>query len=272
MISVILVQYNNAALTLQAVHTLRQHHDHGFEILVVDNASTDGSRERVREISRDAVIIENRENIGYGAANNIAASRAHGDILFFLNNDTISTRGYLEAAEQEFEAEPTIGILGPRLLNEDGTFQLSAGWLPSFSREIVEKFLYGAIRKDLRIVQRSVETFFLRRRDVGWVTGAALFIRKGIFDRIGGFDEGMFMYFEDKDICARVWEAGMRVVYDPLLSLVHLKGGSSPDSLSPFLRNVYRSSQRRYYQVHRPTYEKVLLNVYLRMTGPMPHD
>jgi GT2 family glycosyltransferase len=109
--------------------------------------------------------------------------------------------------------------------------------------------------------------FFSKRRRVGWVTGAALVMRTSLFESAGRFDEEMFMYYEDKDICARAWSSGFEVVYDPSCSLIHLKGGSSPEDLSPFLRSVYRASQRRYYAKHRPAYEQKLLDWYQHMHG-----
>jgi N-acetylglucosaminyl-diphospho-decaprenol L-rhamnosyltransferase len=271
MITVILVQHNNGQLTLQAVQTLQQHHTGGHEILIVDNASTDGSLDLVRRSLTGVTVIANPVNEGFGKANNQASLTANGDLLLFLNNDTICIEEYMSALSAAFAEDASLGVLGPRLLNEDRSFQLSAGWVPTFWREIIEKFLYAALRRQVGFVTRSVQRIFSRKRETGWVTGAALSIRKDLFESIGRFDELMFMYYEDKDICARSRRAGKNVVFDPSVSMVHLKGGSSPEALSPFLRDIYRRSQIRYYALHRPRYEQLLLSVYLRVLGSYPH-
>ena len=271
MISVILVQHNNGRLTLDAITTLRQYHTGGFEVIVVDNGSTDGSLSLLRSEQEKIKIVE-CPNKGFGAANNLAAAGAQGDVLFFLNNDTICTGEILSGVEREFEADQGMGVMGPRLNYPDGTLQLSAGRLPTFWGEIGEKFVYSAERRRARQVLSAAERFFSRRRTVGWVTGAALFIRRELFRKLKGFDERMFMYFEDKDLCARAAAEGARVLFDPRFALVHLKGGSSPGGMPPSLIREYRKSQLRYYSVHRPPYEQALLRAYLRMTGRYPDE
>jgi GT2 family glycosyltransferase len=248
MISIILVQYNNGALTLDAVRTLRAHSFSPHEIIVVDNASTDDSLQLVRKNLQDITVIANTENRGFGGANDLAARQARGQILLFLNNDTICQKDILTPAEGAFARDEAMGVLGPAITYPDGSFQLSAGWLPSFWREIVEKVLYGCLRANVPGVARLAQSLFRSRRPVGWVSGAALFIRKSLYERIGRFDPAMFMYFEDKDICARAWSEGMSVIFDPTITLTHIKGGSSPEHLSPRLKKIYRRSQIRYYE------------------------
>jgi hypothetical protein len=271
MISVVLVQHNNGRMTLDAITSLRRHHADGFEVLVVDNASTDGSASLLRQEGERLRLVES-PNRGFGAANNLAAADAKGDILLFLNNDTLCTGEYLSGVEKEFFAAPGMGVLGPRLNNRDGTLQLSAGRLPTFWGEIGEKLIYAAERRRARQVLTAAERFFSHRRQVGWVTGAALFIRRELFRRLGGFDQRMFMYFEDKDLCARAGTLGAQIIFDPRFAMIHLKGGSSPGGMTPPLKNEYRKSQLRYYSVHRPVYEQALLKAYLRMTGRTPDE
>ncbi len=271
MISVILVQHNNGRMTLDAITSLRRFHAGGFEIIVVDNASTDGSESLLRKEGERIKILQ-RPNRGFGAANNMAAAGAQGDVLLFLNNDTLCTGEYVKGVEQGFAADPHMGILGPRLNNTDGTLQLSAGRLPTFWGEIGEKLIYAGERRKSKQVLNAAGKFFSRRREVGWVTGAALFIRRELFRELGGFDERMFMYFEDKDLCARAAMQGARVIFDPQFAMVHLKGGSSPGGMSPSLKREYRKSQLIYYSVHRPAYEQTLLRAYLHMAGRYPDE
>lgn len=262
MISVIYVQHNNGALTLEAIKTLRQHHPEGLEIVVVDNASTDDAGDLVEAGAPGVTIIRNSINRGFGAANNQAARVTRGEHLCFLNNDTLCRGEALHTAARRFADLPSLGIYAPRLVYGDGTFQLSAGPLPGFWREALEKFMYTLERRRNRLFMAAIERRYSVRRSVGWVTGAALMIRRPVFEQVGGFDEAMFMYFEDKDLCARVRKLGYDIEFDPAVELVHLKGGSSTGDLSAPLRAAYRASQRRYYAKHRPRYEQVLLSWY----------
>jgi GT2 family glycosyltransferase len=125
MISVILVQYNNGALTLDAVRTLRGHSRSPHEIIVVDNASTDNSLLLLRKNLQDITVVENGENLGFGAANDLASRQARGEILLFLNNDTLCQGDILTPAEDAFAGDGTVGVLGPALTHPDGSFQLS---------------------------------------------------------------------------------------------------------------------------------------------------
>lgn len=262
MTSVIFVQHNNGRLTLDAIRTLRQHHPEGIEIVVVDNASTDDAGDLVTREAPGVTVIRNSVNMGFGAANNQAVRVTRGEYLCFLNNDTLCRGEVLSSAERRFAETPQLGIYAPRLVYGDGTFQLSAGSLPGFWREVLEKFMYTLERRRNRLFLAAIEKRYSVLRSVGWVTGAALLIRRTVFEEVGGFDEAMFMYFEDKDLCARVREAGYDIEFDPAVTLVHLKGGSSTGDLSAPLRAAYRASQRRFYEKHRPRYERILLSWY----------
>ena len=119
-------------------------------------------------------------------------------------------------------------------------------------------------------MQKRMERKFRSRCDVGWVTGAALFIRRDVYQRLGGFDDNLFMFFEDKDLCFRVRQSGLRVAYDPSISLIHLKGGSSGGDSSAFVRTKYRESQRRYYEKNLPAFDRKMLSLYHFLIGEAP--
>ncbi len=160
-------------------------------------------------------------------------------------------------------------MIGPGLCCPDGRFQFSCGSLPTFGGEIRDKAWYRLLDDRIGWVEERTATSFSDQRDVGWVTGAALFIRKDLFHQLGGFDEEFFMYFEDKDLCNRVLNAGRKVRYFPGVSLVHLKAGSSSGTES-LTAVEYRRSQLRYYRKHRPGVENRLLQYYLWITGKSP--
>lgn len=269
MISIVIVQHSKGDLTARAIATLRMHTTFPHEITVVDNGSPDGSADRVSRECQGISLIRLDANAGFGAANNAGVRASKGDLLLFLNNDTESIEDPLTPVAARFEAEPGIGVLGPRLVNQDRSFQLSAGHLPSFLSEIGDKFLYNAVDREIPGARAMASALFGRERRVGWVTGAALFIRRRLFEALGGFDERFFMYFEDKDLCSRAIAAGAHVLYCPSPALVHLRGGSSTAGRSAYLQRAYRESQMLYYQKHRPAAEQALLKLYLKV-NPVP--
>lgn len=262
MISVIIVQYNKIELTKQAIRSFRHFHGNAHEIILIDNASTDTALGTLKQEFPDIQMIFNEKNMGFGAANNMGANIAKGDILFFLNNDTVTVNQFIPMIEREFSEHPSIGIIGPRLLNADRSFQISAGSLLTFFREIGRKIVYDLVESKIGIVERYVEKKYRQKQTVGWVTGAALFIRRELFMGIGGFDEEMFMYFEDIDLCLRAGGESS-IVYFPESFLIHLKGGSATGK--SHVNKIYRKSQLRYYEKHRPSFERFLLMLYWRI-------
>jgi GT2 family glycosyltransferase len=270
MTSVVIVQHDHQSLTRNAVRSFMDHHDGiEYEIIVVDNGSTKDDPETLTKEFSQVQLIRLQTNTGFGVANNRGAQAARGEFLFFLNNDTITDREILTAIATEFRSDPKIGIIGPCLRYPDGRFQLSAGTLPSFSGEIIDKMVYGLLDRRVEWVEKWVEATYSAPTDTGWVTGAALCIRKTLFLGLGGFDEQFFMYFEDKDICQRVLDAGYRVRYLPQASLVHIKAGSSTADQAR-TGNEYRRSQTLYYRKHRPSWERGMLSVYLGLSGRRP--
>jgi GT2 family glycosyltransferase len=269
MISVIIVQHGKGDLTARAITTLRQQTTYPHEIIVVDNASPDDSADRVVRECPGISIIRRDVNLGFGAANNAGVRDAKGELLLFLNNDTECIEDSLTSVAARFAADPGLGVLGPRLVNRDRSFQLSAGPLPSFLTEIGDKILHNSVDRGIPGARALAASSFRRERRVGWVTGAALFVRRSLFDGIGGFDERFFMYFEDKDLCSRAADAGAAVVHCPTPVIVHLRGGSTTGGQAARLAGAYRASQRLYYIKHRPALEQRLLDLYLRI-NPVP--
>jgi hypothetical protein len=261
MISVIIVQYDNAHLTRNAVESFRHYVTTPHEIIVVDNASPDISARKIGAELKDVRFIASETNLGFSRANNLAATGAKGDLLLFLNSDTVTQSDFVAPMEEEFRRDAGLGAAGPRLLNEDGSFQLSAGELPSVLVEARDKILAFLLRHRIRAVTRAIERKFARQTDVEWLTGAALFVRTEAFRAVNGFDEKLFMFFEDKDLCLRVRKAGYAVRYFPQPALVHLLGGSS--SRRPGrIRKIYRESQEKYYRKHRPWIEQQIVRAY----------
>ena len=261
-LSVVILQHGGSEMTRRAVSTFRAACGAAHEILVVDNASPSAAdREAAARIEGSGSLLL-PENLGFGAGNNRGAARTSGEVLLFLNNDTTTGEDFVAPVLEAFAAGPEVGIVGPRIDNPDGTPQLSHGRLPSFTREAVDRAVHSWVGSRNRAGRGIAARHVRRRRAVEWVTGAALFIRRDLFERLGGFDERFFLYFEDKDLCARCRQAGMSVLFLPAPGVAHARGGSAGPEMRDRLRTIYRESQRRYYAKHRPARERGLLRLY----------
>ncbi len=262
-LSVIVLQYNKPDLTRECLWSFFDLCGMRHEVILVDNASTDPQAAAVAAEFPPVRLLRRPTNDGFGAGNNAGAQGARGDILLFLNNDTVCTMDLASPVLEFFDAHPEVGIVGPRLLNRDGSLQLSCGALPSIGREVVDKVIaHGVDRRwnPALAVARRAHASTGRR---GWVTGAALFIRAELFRSLKGFDPAYFMFFEDKDLCLRAAHAGSEVWHYADASVMHLRGSSTNERTNAY----YRASQRYYYQCHRPPWERWLLRQYHRQRG-----
>ncbi|HRV45354.1 MAG TPA: glycosyltransferase family 2 protein [Smithellaceae bacterium] len=212
-ISVIIVSYNTADLTLRCIASVRSSTGEK-EIFVVDNASTDGSAAAVRKKFPEVPLIENPQNLGFGAANNRALKICRGRYVVFLNPDTVVRPDALSRAVSYMDAHPDIGLAGARILNPDGSPQESISW-----RYPGEKFA-----KD--------ETKGLPGK-IACVLGAFMIARRPLIDELGGFDEDFFLYGEDEDLAWRVREKGFSIGYIEEAEVFHWGGRSEAQTPPP---------------------------------------
>lgn len=260
LVSIIIVNYNGSEVLLNCLKSLEKSSPSiAYEVIVVDNCSNDGSPDSVEQTFPNVLLIRQPQNRGFGAGNNVGAKFAKGEFLFLLNPDTILSEDILPHLIEIMRQDPTIGIVGPKLLNPDGSLQLSVSPALSIAGE------YQA-RKQAKSYHLRNKTLFTQKfkdiQEVDIVVGAAFFIRKTLFDSIGSFDENFFMYFEESDLCRRVQGNGWKIIYTPKVSLIHYKGFSSQE----VYKNItveYRRSQIYYYQKHRPIWEQIVLRMYL---------
>lgn len=271
-LSIVIVNWNTKDYlkqTLQSVFaTTRNLPVSKLEVIVVDNHSADKSAEMVKEDFPQVKLIENKVNLGFGGGNNEGAKRATGDYLFFLNSDTIVLNQAVKKIIWYLE-ERSVGILVPKLLLEDRkTVQPGLiNYKPSVLKMILEKpfkLFKPLISKSgwLRKVAQRVSLDFWdfdRLREVDWVTGAALVIRKPLFDELKGFDEKIFMYFEDVDLCLRAKQKGAKVIYYPDAEIIHLGGKSVAKSKER--KKVYYQSQDYFWAKHHSILNAFLLKI-----------
>ena len=204
-----------------------------FEIIVVNNdLACDLSKlvEKYSEVS----LFNAQKNIGFGAACNLGAKNAKGEILLFLNPDTQFLSDYVSELLDKFaDSAENIGIIGPRLVTDDGKTQ---EWCAG--KDVT---IWQLIKNNLWIIESKKLWESQDKISADWVSGAALAIKREIFSKIEGFDEKFFMYGEDMDLCRRVREAGFGVIYDPILTILHSCGKSRESWIKQKIQ-FYKSS------------------------------
>ncbi|ODG99016.1 glycosyltransferase [Nostoc sp. KVJ20] len=260
-VSIILVNYNGAEILVDCLNSIQKFIDiPNYEIILVDNASSDGSVELVAANYPYIRLVKQIENRGFGAGNNVGAKLATGEFLLLLNTDTVLISNILPHLIQLMEADPQVGIIGPKLLNPDGSLQISVSPALGIKGEYEARQIHQAYQQ---LSQRNlIEQKFQEIQEVDIVVGAAFFIRSSLFHDLGGFDENFFMYFEESDLCQRVQYQGYKIIYTPHISLIHLKGYSIQKAAN-IMAIEYRRSQIYYYQKHRPWWEQLLLRIYI---------
>lgn len=221
-----------------------------WQVIVVDNGSTDGSVEMVRREFPDVHLIANEDNRGFPAANNQGIAVAQGRYILLLNPDTEVMGDALATMITFADDHPDVGMIGPQLLNADGSVQSSRRRLPTLATAFFESTWLEPYAP-----RRLLDRYYIQDRpddavqDVDWITGAAMLARREAIDEVGPMDEGFFMYSEELDWCRRFGEAGWRVVYLPTAQIVHYVGKSSEQVVAA--RHIhFQTSKVRYFRKH----------------------
>lgn len=224
---------------------------HEFELMVVDNGSTDGSQKHLRKNYPNVYLIENAGNLGYAAAANQALRTSKARYVLILNTDIELDSEAVDILIEFADDHEKAAVVGPKLLNPDGSVQLSGRNFPSFIDGFMHAFL-GIFWPNNRFTQRYKRSHWDRKsaRDIDWVSGAAMLIRREAAAQVGFFDEHYFMYVEDMDLCYRLWQQGWEVYFCPEATAVHFLGQSSSQSsgkmIIEFQRSLYYFFTKRY--------------------------
>jgi GT2 family glycosyltransferase len=228
-LSICIVNWNTGAVLRECLRSIYQRTQKiSYEIFVVDNASKDGSVEMVRNLFPNVLLIVNKQNRGFAAANNQAIRLAGGRYTLFLNPDTVIHEAALETMVQFMDGHPEAGVVGCKLLNEDGSIQHSIRGPVCFATVLFET----TILRRLPLFKRKVRDVkfkrfsFDRMEEVGAVSGAALMVRRVTLNEVGPMDETYFMFMEEVDLCQRVRAKGYKVYYIPDALITHLGGES----------------------------------------------
>jgi len=253
---VIIVNWNTKALLQKCLTALFRYEPQtaAYEVVVVDNASTDGSAEMVAEQFPAVRLLRNTANVGFARANNQAIPLTTGRYVFLLNSDTEFCGPTLTPLRAFLDAHPTVGIAGTRLLNPDGSWQPSGDTFPRTPGQMLRDKL-----RELRFPHdRALWRNRMRAWDVAtnfpldYVIGAAFVIRRATIAEIGLLDEQFFMYAEDIDWCYRAAQAGWQTYYLGALAISHHNRGSSTPTpaLARRLQTLRTASLRRFYRKH----------------------
>jgi GT2 family glycosyltransferase len=247
-----------------------------IEIIVVDNASTDGTAEMVNLEFPRVKLLVNSQNLGYTKANNIGINHSRGKYILLLNPDTIVHQGALQALIDCAESHPEAGIIGAKLLNPDGSVQRSARSFPDIGAGLFRNTFLGRLFPNNPFVRRYLLADFGydEVREVDWVSGAAMLVRRDLIERIGGLDERFWAYCEDVDLCWRAWQAGYKVLFCPNAVITHKVGRSSDQRLVPSLIQHHKSMWLFYLKNYRHRYPLVLfpligLGILIRLAGAL---
>jgi N-acetylglucosaminyl-diphospho-decaprenol L-rhamnosyltransferase len=253
---ILVVSWNTRDLLRDCLVSLGPAAHPEWDVLVVDNASTDDSVAMVRSGFPTVRLIENAVNVGYAVANNQGLRASAAPYALLLNSDTRATPDAIRGLIAFMDAHPEAGAVSPRLLRPDGTAQPYAfGGDPTLSYLLRRGALRVAARRPLH------DWAIAQTRSVDWVSGACLLVRRTAFEQVGLLDEGFFMYFEDNDWCLRLRRAGWKTYYHPAQGIVHLGGQSL--ARSPNAQRSYEASLRYFYRKHYGRVAELLLRMLL---------
>jgi hypothetical protein len=232
-LSVIVVSWNTEDLLRRCLASLRVHlRSLSHEIIVVDNASTDGSAEMVATEFPEARLIRNVANMGFGAANNQGMTAASGRYLLLLNSDTFLTDDSVAMLFASVQMQPSVGVAQCRLFFPDGRLQHTAYRFPSLGLILFEALgVYKLFRRRAPGILLRGYWDHATERDVDWVIGAFMLMPRRVYEDTGGFDERLFLYGEDREWCFRIRQHEWRIRFYPSASIVHVGHASSDISL-----------------------------------------
>ncbi len=218
------------------------------QVVVVDNGSTDGTVTMLTERYRQVEVIANEMNRGFAAASNQGMRASGGRYILLLNPDTIVPAGALPELVKAGDRYPAAGIIGPKLLNADGSLQYSCRRFPTIGAALFRSTLLGQLVPNSGSVREYLMADWDHDsvREVDWVSGACMLLRRQMVEQIGYLDEGFFWGSEDVDYCWRAHKAGWKVLYIPSPKIVHLVGRSTDQAVAATILRRHRSMYRLY--------------------------
>jgi GT2 family glycosyltransferase len=254
-LAAVIVSYNTRDLLRDCLRHLT-----GQRVIVVDNASTDGSTAMIRAEFPAVELIANPGNRGFAAACNQGLAASAEEFILILNPDTAVTATALTTLLDTMRSAPQAGACGPRIVNPDDSLQPSCRRFPTLGRLVMDEFGLGKLFPHSRLFGDYRMTWWAhdRRREVDQLMGAALLLRRAALDQVGVFDERFFMYYEEVDLCLRLHQRGWKILFVPDAIVTHHGGASARQALAAMTLTRYRSLIA-FYRKHYPTWQRPVL-------------
>jgi GT2 family glycosyltransferase len=264
-VAVVVVSWNTRDLTMGCLQSVQaENGGRVSEVVVVDNASSDGTVLRVAERFPRVRVLRNERNLGFAAANNQGVAACRTQAVLLLNSDAQLLPGALPALLAVLEREPKTAVVGARLVYPDGSFQASHSRFPSLLREFMILSGLGRLLLGRSYPSRGPETE-RGPQAVDYVEGACLLVRRQAYEAVGGLDPGYFMYAEEVDLCRALRDTGWQVWYQPAAVVVHRGGGSSGSRPTAREADLY-GSRVRYFRKHHGRGQAVVLSLMIYIT------
>lgn len=263
-LSIILVNHNARQRTLDCIASIYDKTSAPNEIVLVDNASADGTALAVKQKYPAVKVIENGRNAGFARANNQGIEIARGEYVLLLNNDTVLRNEAIDRLMRFMENNPKAGILSLKILDKNGSLQRNCR---SFYNNPLEtmfarsSFLSQMLPGNPMTRRATLSDWdYNSARQVDWVSGACMMVRRAVLDQIGHLDQNYFMYWEDTDICKRARDAGWQVWFTPEAEIIHYTGAGGTKLSNPFhnIRMIYHKHRSAYYYFRKHYYKNPL--------------
>ena len=262
-LSVIIVTFNSRGEIDACLQSLMDGIQVDREIVVVDNASTDGTAAHLRQRWPGIRLIELGANLGFARATNLGIQQTFGPLVLLLNPDTTIRPGAIDALIAALDRDPSIAVVGPRIVDDAGDPELSFGRMVTPPAELRQKVLMAGNQRRMPVIRQLVAGMTRRTRNVDWVTGACLLTYRSDLEAVGLLDERFFLYMEDVDLCASIRARGRGVRFVSNVEITHRRGASA----APAEREAaYRRSYLAFYEKHHPHWVPVI-RLYLKLSG-----
>ena len=286
-ISLISISYNTKKITLDTLRSIYKHtKDVDFEIIMVDHDSKDGSIEALEKFAKtkkNFTLIDTGKSPGFGAGNNIGAKKAKGEYLLLINTDMVFKTNVIKKALDWVKDHPEVGAYSCKLLNTDLTVQATGGYFPTLFRVFAWQFFIDDLpfirslikpihphephfsiidrfkgKRNKKIAPKS--SFYNKPQSPDWVTGAFTIIPRKLFESLDGFDENIWMYAEELELCYRIKAKGFKVAYQPKPSIIHLAGASSGGSRLGITQET--KNLIYFFKKHKPTWQLPVVKLF----------
>ena len=245
LVDVVVVSYNSRNQLRPAIAPLVL--SESVQVIVVDNASSDDSLAAIEDLA--AVKVQLSENLGFAGGCNRGAARGSAPFVLFLNPDARIAESSVMQLAVQLDENPKAGAVAPMVVDGDGRLDYSLRHFPRLRSTLARALFLHRVFPTASWVDEVIRehSHYAKAGAVDWASGACVMVRRTALEKIGGFDEGFFMYCEDTDLCRRLWDDGWQVNYDPSVVATHVGGASAP---RPSLLPVLAASRRRYAEKH----------------------